>query len=140
MVVGRHQDAAPSHYAGDDHGTPHRLLYSKSKVYVHPTAYSRDNIPGFVSLVKQVSAPYTPNLSQPTEEQDSINPTYFLSWILETLLHEKGPEEWSKYTRVEETTEAANKAMSEEGMEATFCSFQTVIVLYRLSRDRKSTR
>lgn len=34
----------------------HRLLYSKSKVYVHPTAYSRDNIPGFVTLVKRVSS------------------------------------------------------------------------------------
>ena len=33
----------------------YRLLYSKSKVYVHPTAYSRDNIPGFVTLVKRVS-------------------------------------------------------------------------------------
>ena len=32
----------------------YRLLYSKSKVYVHPTAYARDNIPGFVTLVKKV--------------------------------------------------------------------------------------
>jgi hypothetical protein len=32
----------------------YRLLYSKSKVYVHPTAYARDNIPGFVALVKRV--------------------------------------------------------------------------------------
>lgn len=32
----------------------HRLLYSKSKVYVHPTAFSRDNIPGFVAIVKKV--------------------------------------------------------------------------------------
>lgn len=31
------------------------LLYSKSKVYVHPTAFSRDNIPGFVAIVKKVS-------------------------------------------------------------------------------------
>lgn len=31
-----------------------RLLYSKSKVYVNPTVYSRDNIPGFVALVKRV--------------------------------------------------------------------------------------
>ena len=31
-----------------------RLLYSKSKVYVNPTAYARDNIPGFVALVKRV--------------------------------------------------------------------------------------
>ena len=32
----------------------HRLVYSKSKVYVNPTAYARDNIPGFVALVKRV--------------------------------------------------------------------------------------
>lgn len=32
----------------------YRLLYSKSKVYVHPTAHARDNIPGFVTLVKRV--------------------------------------------------------------------------------------
>lgn len=31
------------------------LVYSKSKVYVHPTAFSRDNIPGFVAIVKKVS-------------------------------------------------------------------------------------
>jgi hypothetical protein len=34
----------------------YRLLYSKSKVYVNPTAYARDNIPGFVALVKRVSS------------------------------------------------------------------------------------
>jgi len=34
----------------------HRLIYSKSKVYVNPTAYARDNIPGFVALVKRVCA------------------------------------------------------------------------------------
>jgi hypothetical protein len=32
----------------------YRLVYSKSKVYVNPTAYARDNIPGFVALVKSV--------------------------------------------------------------------------------------
>ena len=32
----------------------YRLVYSKSKVYVNPTAYSKDNIPGFVALVKRV--------------------------------------------------------------------------------------
>jgi hypothetical protein len=36
----------------------YRLIYSKSKVYVNPTAYARDNIPGFVALVKRVS-PWT---------------------------------------------------------------------------------
>lgn len=37
----------------DEH--KHRLIYTKSKVYVNPTAYARDNIPGFVALVKRVS-------------------------------------------------------------------------------------
>lgn len=30
-----------------------KLLYSKSHVYVHPTAYSRDNVCGFAALVEQ---------------------------------------------------------------------------------------
>ena|ERR1700730_12326270 len=34
----------------------YRLVYTKSKVYVNPTAYARDNIPGFVALVKHVRA------------------------------------------------------------------------------------
>ena len=38
----------------------YRLLYSKSKVYVNPTAYARDNIPGFVALVKKVRVPAAP--------------------------------------------------------------------------------
>lgn len=32
----------------------YRLIYSKSKVYVNPTAYARDTIAGFVALVKRV--------------------------------------------------------------------------------------
>ncbi|EUC67275.1 GTPase-activating protein GYP7, partial [Rhizoctonia solani AG-3 Rhs1AP] len=53
-----------------DEQARYRLIYSKSKVYVHPTAYARDNIPGFVSIVKR----------------DSISPTYFLTWVPESLL------------------------------------------------------
>ncbi|KAH8980924.1 RabGAP/TBC [Lactarius hatsudake] len=33
-------------------GAKYRLIYAKSKVYVNPTAYARDNIPGFVTIVK----------------------------------------------------------------------------------------
>lgn len=47
-------DVAPS--VPEDETPLCRLLYSKSKVYVNPTAYARDNIPGFVALVKQVCA------------------------------------------------------------------------------------
>ena len=53
MVEIKHPDAmSPSDSVVED--AKHRLLYSKSKVYVHPTAYARDNIPGFVALVKRV--------------------------------------------------------------------------------------
>ncbi|TDL24806.1 RabGAP/TBC [Rickenella mellea] len=63
-----------------------RLLYTKSKVYVHPTAYARDNMPGFVALVKR----------------EAINATYFLAWIPESLLNEKGQAEWDKFVQIEE--------------------------------------
>ena len=43
-----------SHVPQSPEEEKYRLIYSKSKVYVHPTAYSRDNIPGFVALVKRV--------------------------------------------------------------------------------------
>ncbi|KAJ2916007.1 hypothetical protein MD484_g4361, partial [Candolleomyces efflorescens] len=65
----------------------YRLLYSKSKVYVHPTAYARDNIPGFVALVKR----------------EATNPTYLLAWIPESLLNEKGTAEWDKFVKIEES-------------------------------------
>ena len=39
---------------GSSEDSKYRLIYSKSKVYVNPTAYARDNIPGFVALVKKV--------------------------------------------------------------------------------------
>ncbi|KAG6878736.1 hypothetical protein C0993_011551 [Termitomyces sp. T159_Od127] len=64
----------------------YRLIYSKSKVYVNPTAYARDNIPGFIALVKREAA----------------NPTYLLAWIPETLLNERGTTEWDKFVKIEE--------------------------------------
>ncbi|EMD38374.1 hypothetical protein CERSUDRAFT_113536 [Gelatoporia subvermispora B] len=66
----------------------YRLIYSKSKVYVNPTAYARDNIPGFVTLVKR----------------EAVNPSYLLAWIPESLLDEKGQAEWDKFTKIEERT------------------------------------
>ena len=46
------EDLSISHE--DPDGSKYRLLYTKSKVYVNPTAYARDNIPGFVAIVKRV--------------------------------------------------------------------------------------
>ncbi|KAG8933952.1 GTPase activating protein [Tulasnella sp. 419] len=59
----------------------HRLLYSKSKVYLHPTAFARDNIPGFVAIVKK----------------DGLSPTFLLAWIPESLLNQRGDQEWQKF-------------------------------------------
>ena len=39
-------------------GAKYRLIYAKSKVYVNTTAYARDNIPGFVTIVKRVREPF----------------------------------------------------------------------------------
>lgn len=51
------QESSESPFGVDHHdGSQYRLLYSKSKVYVNPTPYARDNIPGFVALVKRVGS------------------------------------------------------------------------------------
>ncbi|CAE6520409.1 unnamed protein product [Rhizoctonia solani] len=85
-----------------DEQARYRLIYSKSKVYVHPTAYARDNIPGFISIVKR----------------DAFNPTYFLAWVPESLLGERGNEEWSKFLRVEaEYGSGVHSIDEEEGNE-----------------------
>lgn len=47
--------AAPGSAEASPDDSKYRLIYSKSKVYVNPTAYARDNIPGFVALVKKAS-------------------------------------------------------------------------------------
>ncbi|KZO95167.1 RabGAP/TBC [Calocera viscosa TUFC12733] len=62
-----------------------RLLYARSKVYVYPTAYARDNVPGWVALVKQEASP----------------PVYLLSWLPESLLQRKGQEELDKFVHAE---------------------------------------
>ncbi|KDR81554.1 hypothetical protein GALMADRAFT_221417 [Galerina marginata CBS 339.88] len=76
-----------------DEDDKYRLVYSKSKVYVNPTAYARDNIPGFVALVKR----------------EAINPIYLLAWIPESLLNERGTEEWDKFVKVEEQATSSDE-------------------------------
>jgi hypothetical protein len=84
--------------------TKYRLVYTKSKVYVNPTAYARDNIPGFVALVKRVRIPALPDVLRSPGIQEAANPTYLLAWIPETLLNEKGSTEWDKFAKVEESS------------------------------------
>ncbi|KAF5330796.1 hypothetical protein D9619_005538 [Psilocybe cf. subviscida] len=86
MVEIKRTDGPSRPVKQDAEDEKYRLLYSKSKVYVNPTAYARDNIPGFVALVKK----------------EGVNPIYLLAWIPETLLNEKGSSEWDKFVKVEE--------------------------------------
>lgn len=53
-VDGDSSPGGPSAATLDEEDAKYQLVYSKSKVYVNPTAYSRDNIPGFVAVVKRV--------------------------------------------------------------------------------------
>ncbi|KAE9406343.1 RabGAP/TBC [Gymnopus androsaceus JB14] len=79
----------PTAIDDSEEDSKYRLVYTKSKVYVNPTAYARDNIPGFIALVKR----------------DAANPLYYLAWIPESLLNERGTTEWDKFVKVEEKLE-----------------------------------
>ncbi|KAF2156278.1 RabGAP/TBC [Myriangium duriaei CBS 260.36] len=71
-----------------------KLLFSKSKVYVHPTASSKDNIPGFIALVQQKPAT-TP--APHAKETDSI----LLAWVPEASLEQSTYETYVKVDRSE---------------------------------------
>lgn len=86
VTTSGNDDSTSSFILGQSEEDKYRLLYSKSKVYVNPTAYSRDNIPGFVALVKR----------------EALNPIYLLAWIPEALLNEKGSSELDKFTKMED--------------------------------------
>lgn len=66
-----------------------KLLYSKSKVYVHPTPSAKDNIPGFVALLQQKgprgdgSVPASSNTSRSPVSSDLL-----LAWVPESSLGE----------------------------------------------------
>ncbi|KAF1961243.1 RabGAP/TBC [Byssothecium circinans] len=65
-----------------------KLLYTKSKVYVHPTPSARDNIPGFIALIQQKSAPTT-NDARPTSSASARSvhsSSLLLAWLPESQL------------------------------------------------------
>jgi TBC1 domain family member 15 len=97
--------------------SPNILVYSRSKVYIHPTAYSRDNISGWLALVKKVCGRNsTHSLTHDLlTDQDTFNPTYLLAWIPESLLTEKGPEEWAKFYQVEQSSNTNERALDDDG-------------------------
>ncbi|KAL0085745.1 putative GTPase activating protein [Phycomyces blakesleeanus] len=59
-----------------DSSSPAKLLYSKSKVYIHPSANSADAIPGYLSVVEQASRAYlvawTPEALIPSKDMEAF--------------------------------------------------------------------
>ncbi|KIX10380.1 uncharacterized protein Z518_01462 [Rhinocladiella mackenziei CBS 650.93] len=78
-----------------------KLLFSKSKVYVHPTPSAKDNIPGFIALVQQKPSPLSSD-ERPTSS-DSTNTkanasSYLLAWVPESSLTQ---DDLSTYVKVD---------------------------------------
>ncbi|KAL5420240.1 hypothetical protein PMIN03_000068 [Paraphaeosphaeria minitans] len=64
-----------------------KLLYTKSKVYIHPTPSAKDNIPGFIALVQQ-KAPTKHNDARPSTSSSKSEhaSSLLLAWLPETSL------------------------------------------------------
>lgn len=65
-----------------------KLLFSKSKVYVHPTPSAKDNIPGYIALLQQ-KGPRNgrPTSSSSTTDKNSLaSSDLLLAWLPETSL------------------------------------------------------
>ena len=69
---------------------PHTLLWSKSKVYVHPSPYAKHNIPGYLALSRA-------GTSKPGAK-------ILLSFLPESLVEQR--QELEKFVRIEYTTSA----------------------------------
>ncbi|KAI9831996.1 MAG: GTPase activating protein [Phylliscum demangeonii] len=83
-----------------------KLLYSKSKVYVHPTASAKDNIPGFIALVQQKAPTPTSTSTAAVPEPPSSSSaapaapkasTLLLAWLAESSLGDA----YSAYVKVD---------------------------------------
>ncbi|KAK8932314.1 GTPase-activating protein GYP7 [Metarhizium anisopliae] len=64
-----------------------KLLFSKSKVYVHPTPSAKDNIPGYIALLQQ--KPPTSERPTSSSSHESIAPgssDLLLAWVPESAL------------------------------------------------------
>lgn len=62
-----------------------KLLFSKSKVYIHPTPSSKDNIPGYVALLQQKSNHDRPT-SASSRDSSVASSDLLLAWVPESAL------------------------------------------------------
>ncbi|KAL3477256.1 rab-GTPase-TBC domain-containing protein [Aspergillus californicus] len=74
-----------------------RLLFSKSKVYVHPTPSSKDNIPGFIALIQQKPMPSSQNNTPISPSRPVDFSSYLLAWVPESALGDA----YSTYVKVD---------------------------------------
>ncbi|KAI9763166.1 MAG: GTPase activating protein [Geoglossum simile] len=77
-----------------------KLLFSKSKVYVHPTPSAKDNIPGFIALVQQKPPPSrTPaaGIGSNSSPKDRTSSSLLLAWLPESSLGDA----YSTYVKVD---------------------------------------
>jgi TBC1 domain family member 15 len=76
-----------------------KLLFSKSKVYIHPTSSAKDNICGFIALVQQKPAPTdTRPTSSSSNQKAQTSASYFLAWVPEASL---GQDDLNTYVKVD---------------------------------------
>ncbi|KAI9698025.1 MAG: GTPase activating protein [Candelina mexicana] len=75
-----------------------KLLYSKSKVYVHPTPSAKDNIAGFIALIQQKPAT-TSTSPRPTSSGSAAAKasSFLLAWVPESSLGDA----YSTYVKVD---------------------------------------
>ncbi|KAI1262577.1 GTPase-activating protein GYP7 [Xylariaceae sp. FL1019] len=77
-----------------------KLLYSKSKVYIHPTPSAKDNIPGYVALLQQKSPPgERPTSSSSNASVSPASSDLLLAWLPESSLGDAA----SMYVKVDLT-------------------------------------
>ncbi|RYP02377.1 hypothetical protein DL764_005826 [Monosporascus ibericus] len=64
-----------------------KLLYSKSKVYIHPTPSAKDNIPGYIALLQQKGPRGNrPSSSSSTTSNSPASSDLLLAWLPESSL------------------------------------------------------
>ncbi|KAL2007367.1 hypothetical protein VTN00DRAFT_8805 [Thermoascus crustaceus] len=74
-----------------------KLLFSKSKVYVHPTPSSKDNIPGFIALIQQKPVRDANRPTTAGTSRDVDTSSYLLAWVPESSLGDA----YSTYVKVD---------------------------------------
>lgn len=64
-----------------------KLLFSKSKVYIHPTPSAKDNIPGYIALLQQRAPTNSrPTTASSTGSNSTVSASLLLAWLPESSL------------------------------------------------------